>query len=86
MTLRVLLEPGAARFLRQAPPVLQQRLRARLDALQRDPFPHDVKRVEGTPRKVFRVRVGEHRILYEVNLETHVVIVARIEHRKHAYD
>ena len=86
MTFAVDLEPHAGHTLERAPPQDYRRLLAKLESLGRDPFPHDVKRVEGSSRKLFRVRVGHYRILYEVRFSTRQVVVVLIERRAHVYD
>lgn len=61
---RVILGRSAARFLRNAEPVLRSRLLQKLDDLGVDPFPHDAKRILNRQERTFRVRVGDYRILY----------------------
>ena len=46
--------------------------------------PHGYEPVEGT-REVFRIRVGDIRILYSIDDEQHVVRVARVRHRRDVY-
>jgi mRNA-degrading endonuclease RelE of RelBE toxin-antitoxin system len=44
-------------------------------------FPKDVKRVEGYKEKTFRVRVGDVRILYEVDHKNTLLGVVKIGKR-----
>lgn len=86
MTFTIRLDRQPARLLRDAPPALQERLRVKIEILRDDPVPHDAKRVQGFAEKIFRVRVGDFRILYEVRFDTREVLIARIDKRSHAYD
>jgi mRNA interferase RelE/StbE len=67
---------------------LQQPIRRRvtraIDALARDPRPPGVTLMSG-PERIWRIRVGEYRILYRLDDDRLVVIVLRVRHRKDAY-
>lgn len=65
---------------------LYRRLMARVDELEQDPFPRDCRIVEGYEQKVFRVRVGDYRILYYVVFETQTVYVFIIDKRGRVYE
>jgi len=86
MTFTIRLDAQPARFLRDADLVLQHRLRAKIEQLKDDPVPHDARRVQGFPEKVFRVRVGDYRMLYEVRYATQEILIGTIEKRARAYD
>ena len=86
MTFAIRLDAQPTRFLRHADLVLQRRVRTKIEQLKDDPVPHDAKRVQGFTEKVFRVRVGEYRMLYEVRFATQEILIAAIEKRSRAYD
>jgi len=50
-----------------------------------DPFPSDAKRVVGRKEKVFRVRVGDYRILYVVFYGEKEILISDIEKRGGVY-
>ncbi|MBI5389917.1 type II toxin-antitoxin system RelE/ParE family toxin [Candidatus Woesearchaeota archaeon] len=62
-----------------------ERLSARLEKLRAEPFPSDVKRVVGRKEKLFRIRVGKHRILYTVFHEASELLVLVIDKRDSVY-
>jgi len=86
MTFRIRLDAQPTRFLRDADPVLRRRLLAKIEQLKDDPVPHDAKRVQGFTEKVFRIRIGDYRMLYEVRFATQEVLIATIEKRSRAYE
>ena len=43
------------------------------------------KTVEGYGEKLFRVRVGDYRILYEVDHKNNLIGIVKIEKRERAY-
>lgn len=76
----------ARRFLRKTDKLLAGRITEKLEDLRINPFSSDAKRVIGTPEKLFRVRVGDYRILYEVDHTRNVIEIVKIGHRSHVYD
>jgi mRNA interferase RelE/StbE len=58
-------------------------VRSAIDALAGDPRPRGASRLVG--RDDYRVRVGDHRIVYVVDDAERLVIVARIAHRREVY-
>jgi mRNA interferase RelE/StbE len=49
-----------------------------------EPRPHNSKKLSGGGSR-WRIRVGDYRILYEINDESRLVKVYRIAHRKEIY-
>ena len=62
----------------------QQRVRAAIDLLAQTPRPPGCVALAGEP-SVYRVRVGDYRILYEVRDAALLVQVVRIGHRRDIY-
>ncbi len=61
------------------------RIVERLRRLEEEPFPSDSRRVLGRPEKIFRIRVGDHRIMYVVDIEKGVIVIADIDKRSRIY-
>lgn len=55
-----------------------------IECLSIDPYPHGVKKLSGS-EKTYRMRVGEYRIIYEIEKNQLVVQIIRIRHRKDVY-
>jgi mRNA interferase RelE/StbE len=82
MGFQVLLHPKAHAFLEGLSDDLRKRMRERLLSLARDP-----KR--GTRLKhseFWRLRVGDHRAIYEIDTTKEQVVVLFIGHRRDVYD
>jgi mRNA interferase RelE/StbE len=75
----------AAKFLKKAEKKLHDRIIQKLNKLADEPFPPDAKRVVGRQEKVFRIRVGDYRILYVVYFEEKTILVADIDKRSRIY-
>jgi mRNA interferase RelE/StbE len=59
------------------------RIGRKLLALEDNPFPAGVIALEG--RKGFRIRIGNHRVLYEVDEPAKTVTVTALGHRRDVY-
>ena len=73
-----------SKFLKKIDKELAKRLLNRIEKLQIEPFPQNVKRVEG--QKLFRIRVGDYRILYEVDRPGNLLGIVKIDKRERIYD
>ena len=80
----LLLERSAARQLKHVPDVDYKRLIVQIKLLAESPRPHNCRKLHGS-RADFRLRVGNWRIVYEVDDERRAVRVLRIVLRKDAY-
>ena len=66
---------------------MKSRIKAKIEKLENDPFPQEVERVEDyLGEKVFRVRVGNYRILYIVKYNPGKRIIAKVNKRSKVYD
>jgi len=80
----VFLKPAALRELRKLPEDIRRRVAARIDALAGDPRPAGIERLQGEA-DFYRVRVGDYRIVYQVESKALVVLVVRVGHRRDVY-
>jgi len=75
---------GSKKFLRKADKVLVKRVIEKIEKLREDPIIHDTKTVEGS-KGLFRVRVGDYRILYEVDYRNNLIGIIKIDKRPRVY-
>lgn len=82
---RVILLSRALRFYKKSPLDLARRFNACFEALERNPFsgPH-VKQLQ-THRKLYRYRVGDYRVIYEIDKKARKVGILLISPRPSAY-
>lgn len=81
---RIDLTGTAKRQLRRIDIQHQRRLATAIDALATDPFPPGVKRLISS-NALWRIRVGDYRVIYEVHQAEIRLLVVRIAHRKDVY-
>lgn len=84
MCYTVELKPSAKRALGKLDRQIQGRLAAVIDALAEDPHPPASTKLQGQ-EDLYRVRVGDYRIIYQVEDDVLVVLVIRIGHRREVY-
>jgi Cytotoxic translational repressor of toxin-antitoxin stability system len=84
MAYRVLLRRSAAHELANLPQPIRRRVARAIDALASDPRPPGAKLLTG-PDRIWRLRIGDYRILYRVDDELVQVLVIRVRHRSDAY-
>ena len=63
---------------------LQVRLGRRIDALAENPRPQGVKKLGGEG-DLYRVRVGDYRIIYQIRERSLIVLIVRVGHRADVY-
>jgi mRNA interferase RelE/StbE len=76
--------PPATKQFRKLRGDLRDRVAARVDALAIDPCPPGVEKLAGADN-LYRVRVGDFRIVYEIHDRRLLVLVVRIADRKDVY-
>lgn len=84
MGYRVVLLRSAARELTDLPIPIRRRVPRAIDGLTAEPRPLGAKLLVGADG-IWRVRVGDYRILYRINDDLVEVLVIRIRHRRDAY-
>jgi len=81
---KVEFRPSARRELKKLPRRDQVRLLRAIDGLAYDPRPPGVKKLTGAD-DLYRVRVGDYRVVYQIHDDRLVVLVVRVGHRKDIY-
>lgn len=79
------LTRSARKELEALPPAVLGRVARQLDALPANPRPRGCKKLRGAS-DLWRVRVGDYRIVYHVDDRARLIEVRAIRHRKDAYE
>jgi mRNA interferase RelE/StbE len=62
-----------------------ERIQPKIRELANDPRPPGCKKLRGA-RNLWRIRIGDYRVVYTVNDTAKTVDVTRIAHRREVYD
>lgn len=84
MSYRIEFYKGASKQFRKLPLNIQKRIQAKIDELAIEPRPNGVKKLQGDDN-LYRIRVGDYRIVYEIKDDVLLIIVIKIKHRSEVY-
>jgi mRNA interferase RelE/StbE len=82
MLYRIEFSPRADRQFRKLPRLAQIRIRPAIDSLALNPYPAKIKKLE---ENVYRYRVGDFRIIYEVQEKSLTICILKMGDRKEIY-
>lgn len=85
MTYEIELAAGVDKQLRRVQKGTRLRLIGAIELLALDPRPPGAKMLRGGERGLWRVRVGDYRIVYTIEDGRLIVLVLRIGHRREVY-
>jgi len=83
MGYKVFIEKLAQKELLNIPKNDQNRIIEAIQALSKNPRPHNVKKLSG--REAWRIRVGKYRIIYEIDDGKLTILIILVGHRKEIY-
>lgn len=75
----------ADKFLERAEKIVAKRILDKIEELMNEPALRGSKPVHGYREKLYRVRVGGYRILYEVDYENRKIGIVEIDDRGRIY-
>lgn len=84
MAYRIEFSKTARRQIERLPLGVRSRIERKLQVLADDPRPRGVARMAGT-NLGYRLRVGDYRVVYEIEDEILLVLVIRVAHRRDIY-
>ena len=85
MTYRIDILPSARRELAALPRRDRKRIDERIQALSSNPRPSGIKALQGQKGTYYRLRVGNYRVIYQVQDKVLVILVVKIGNRKDVY-
>lgn len=84
MSYRLLVKPSAEKDLARLPRPIQRRVLDRLERIEADPRAPGSVKLAGS-KATYRVRVGDWRIVYEIDDARRTIFVTIIAHRREVY-
>ena len=63
---------------------VQRRIAAHINTLAQQPFPPGLKKLQGG-QDLYRIRVGDYRVIYRVEGKRVAIVVIKIGHRRDVY-
>jgi len=84
VTYRVEIKRPAHKVLLALPQTNRSRIAEAIESLANDPRRPGTRKLTGSER-LYRLRVGEYRIIYEIQDEHLIVVVIKVGHRREVY-
>lgn len=82
----VKLTNNAIKDLKKLPKEIQEKIKSSLQILEIDPFAEILQFKKLKARNnLYRIRIGNYRVIYSVHMDVLVIIVIRVGHRKDVY-
>ena len=80
----VSFKPSVEKDLRPLPKSVVARVIGQIENLKTDPLPRQAIKLSGAEH-LYRIRVGDYRIVYEVDSKAKQVMVHYVRHRREVY-
>jgi mRNA interferase RelE/StbE len=84
MAYAIEFRPAARKAVDRLDNTIFRRISPRIDALAADPRPPRCVKLAGHP-SLYRIRIGDWRVVYEVNDDRQIVTVTIVAHRGESY-
>jgi mRNA interferase RelE/StbE len=78
------IKPSAKKSLAKIPQPHRRRIAKRIDRLAYEPRPKDAKKLSAEST-LYRIRVGDYRVIYQIDNDVLLVLVVRIGTRGDVY-
>ena len=83
---QVLFSKVAAKELRRLPNEIIERVITKAKELENEPRPPGCKKLVGEKEDLWRIRIGDYRIIYSIDDTIYIVDIRRIGHRRDIYN
>lgn len=84
MQYEIQFKTSAAKEFRKLPIEIKTRLQKAINALKAEPRPPGMKKLAGED-DLYRIRVGDYRVIYKIDDTSLLVTIMRIRHRREVY-
>jgi mRNA interferase RelE/StbE len=81
---KVVLKPSVEKDLRSLPRSIVARVFKQIEALKDEPVPRQSIKLAGAEH-LYRIRIGDYRVIYGVDRDLKQVIVHYVRHRRDVY-
>ena len=78
------LKPSVKKDLQPLPKSIVARVIEQIEALKNTPIPRQALKLS-TAERLYRIRVGDYRIVYEVDTKSRQVLIHYVRHRREVY-
>jgi mRNA interferase RelE/StbE len=77
---------SAEKELEKLPNAVFKKISPEIDKLATNPRPHGVKKLKGNREHLWRIRVGDYRVIYSIEDVVKIVEIRKIGNRRDVYE
>jgi len=81
----IIFSKKAAKFISSLPEGYKNKIKETVSVLKENPYGYPYKKIRGETN-VYRIRVGEYRILYEIDKNDNLIIILKVDKRERVYE
>lgn len=86
MMYNITFKKSAEKEFEKLPSSIIKRIGNSIDSLSKNPRPVGSKKLEGQKESLWRIRIGDYRVIYLIEDVIKIVEIRRIGHRKNIYE
>jgi len=83
---RIIISNSAEKDMDKLPRISLKKVEIAIDRLSIEPRPSGCKKLKGTNENLWRIRVGDYRVIYSIADKIEVLDIRRVRHRKDVYE
>jgi len=83
---KIIISNSAEKDMDNLPSVALKKVEVAIDSLSDDPRPPGCKKLKGSYENLWRIRVGDYRVIYSIADKIEVIDIRRVRHRKDVYE
>ena len=86
MSYQIIIRKKAVKELEALPKKTNENIVQAIDSLTENPRPNGCKKLKGEEETLWRIRVGNYRIIYSIEDSIRIIDIRRIGHRRDIYE
>ena len=82
---QIVIKPSARKELKKLPVFIATSIARKIDSLAKNPRPEGCKKLVNNKEELWRVRIGDYRILYAIDDTIRIVDIHHVGNRREIY-
>ena len=82
---QIVVKPSARKELKKLPVLIATSIARKIDSLAKNPRPEGCKKLVNNKEELWRIRVGDYRILYAIDDSIRIVDIHHVGNRREIY-
>jgi len=82
---KLLYAKSVKKDLKDIPPEMKKKIKTAIETLQDFPSVRNVRKLSAHPLADYRLRVGDYRVLFDIDFDKKEIYILKIGHRREVY-